>query len=217
MRYVRRPCWTILLLLLLPATLPANLFGQPNSIEAQVWDIKGSATYSIAAEPPKRLNPGTVLPPGALIQTAKGSAVDIRLNPDAGVVRMTENSVLALDKLAATSTAAGNTVEVQMNLRAGNMLGNVPKLLAGSRYHVKVSNGMVGVRDGQFRISAQGFVVLLSGALAVVHVPAVGEPAPHTLMAPPAVYFSPLENVKPAPPPLAQEVQNQLNARLRVP
>jgi len=217
MRNVRRPCSAILIVLLLPAALPVNLFGQAKPFEAQVSEMKGSATYSMANESPKRLDAGTVLLPGAIVQTAKSSAVDIRLGADAGVVRMTENSVLALEKLNETRTGSGNTVEVQLNVRAGNVLGNVTRLPAGSKYHVKVSNGMVGVRDGQFRINAQGFVVLLNGGLAVVHVPAVGEPTPHTLTAPPAVYFSPLESVKPAPPPLVQEVQNQLNARLRGP
>jgi hypothetical protein len=52
-------------------------------------------------------------------------------------------------------------------------------------------------------------MVLLDGTLIFVHVPQGGNPTPYTLVAPPPVYFSPLEGVKPAPDDLVKEVQNQ--------
>jgi hypothetical protein len=52
-------------------------------------------------------------------------------------------------------------------------------------------------------------MVLLDGTLIFVHVPQGGNPTPYTLVAPPPVYFSPLEGVKPAPDDLIKEVQNQ--------
>lgn len=215
MRMMRNPPRSVLLALLLPVLLPSSLYSQSTPIKARVRDMKGSAMYSLPGAAPRRLSLGTVLPPGSIIETAKNSAVDIYLGPDAGTVRMTESSVLALEKLDETGSGAGSTVEIQLNLQAGTLLGNVKRLHAGSKYHVKVSNGMVGVRDGQFRINAQGFLVLLEGALVIVHVPATGEPAPFTLTAPPPVYFSPLEGIRPAPEALVQEAQNQLRARLR--
>jgi hypothetical protein len=217
MRKMQRLTWLIVLLPLTFLALATNLCGQTKVLKAQVWGIKGSATYGPAGEVGQRLNPGTVLPVGSIIQTAPGSAVDLHLGKDKGLLRITENTTLILEKLDLMQPGTSNTVEVQLQLQAGSILADVKRLLPGSKYQVKVSNGLVGIRDGQFRINSQGFVVLLNGGLAVVHIPSVGEPHPYTLTAPPAVYFSPLEGVKEAPPPLAQEVQKQLNARLRVP
>ena len=53
---------------------------------------------------------------------------------------------------------------------------------------------------------------LLEGRLVFVHVPPGGEPAQHTLSAPPAVYFSAVGGVQPAPDALVNEVTMELDS-----
>ena len=116
---------------------------------------------------------------------------------------------MGLDKLTLTDTGADTVVEVQLNLPEGTILGNVGKLSAASKYEVKVPNGVAGIRGTRYRISSTGYTVVLDGTVVFVYVPPQGQPTPYTLVGPPAVYFSPLEGVKPAPEDLVVEVRNQ--------
>ena len=68
--------------------------------------------------------------------------------------------------------------------------------------------------EGQYRIDSHGYLVLLDGKAAYVHVPPSGEPVSHKLQAPPATYFSPVEGVRPAPAALVKEVANQNRSKL---
>ena len=135
--------------------------------------------------------------------------VDLFLGNSAGVVRLTENTTLGLDKLTLTKTGADTVVEVQLNLPEGTILGNVGKLSAASKYEVKVPNGVAGIRGTRYRISSTGYTVVLDGTVVFVYYPPQGQPTPYTLVGPPAVDFSPLEGVKPAPEDLVVEVRNQ--------
>jgi hypothetical protein len=125
------------------------------------------------------------------------------------MVRVTENTTLALDKLTLTDTGADTVVEVQLNVPEGTILGNVEKLATASKYEIKVPNGVAGIRGTKFRISSSSLIVLTKGTLVFVYVPPGGTPMPYTLVAPPPVYFSPIEGVKPAPEELAREVEGQ--------
>jgi hypothetical protein len=49
-----------------------------------------------------------------------------------------------------------------------------------------------------------------------VFVPPGGVPTPYVLVAPPGVYFSPIEGIKPAPPELIREVLAQFGKDLTV-
>ena len=133
------------------------------------------------------LKVGTVLLSGATVRTEAGSVVDIFMGNSAGFVRVTENTTLALDKLAFTETGADTVVEIQLNLPDGTILGNVNKLSAASKYEVKVPNGVAGIRGTRYRISASAYVVLLDGSLIMVFVPPTGgNPIPYPMFGPPA-------------------------------
>jgi hypothetical protein len=95
-------------------------------------------------------------------------------------------------------------------------VGDLSKLFTESRFEVKIGSGVVSVREGEYRISAEGYLVLLKGTMLFANVPRTGEPKLFTLTAPPAVYYSPAEQaVHPAPPELVREVQNQVQTPLR--
>ncbi len=178
--------------------------------KAEVRAVTGKASYAAAGGALAPLKVGTVLYSGATIKTEGGAFVDLFLGNSAGFIRITENTTLALDKLAFTDTGADTVVEVQLNLPDGTILGNVNKLSAASKYEVKVPNGVAGIRGTRYRISSSAHVVLLEGSLIMVYVPPNGVPTPYPLFGPPAQYFSPTEGVKPCPIVLVEEVRNQL-------
>jgi hypothetical protein len=167
--------------------------------KAVVRAVKGTAAFSSDGSIFQPLKTGAVLPSGSTVKTAPASTVDLFLGNSAGVVRVAENSTLALDKLAITDTGADTVVDVQMNLPEGTMFFNVNKLSAASKYEIKVPNGVAGIRGTRGRANSNSYIVLLDGTLIFVHVPPGGQPVPYTLVAPPPVYFSPLEGIKPAP------------------
>jgi len=132
-------------------------------------------------------------------------------------VRLPQNTVLNISKLDASDSKDTKSFDVQFALPEGTLLGDVRELPEGAKFDVRTTNALVGIRGGKFRIQSEGYVVLLSGTIFNVNIPASGDPSLYKLNAPPAVYFSPTEAVRPAPPPLVQEVQGQLQTRLRSP
>lgn len=191
------------------ASFVTDVSAQTQPGRAEVRAVRGSAVYSTATEPAVPLKVGAVIPPGATVKTAADSTVDLFMGNSAGVLRVNENTTVTIDKFTITETGADTVVDVQLNLPDGTILGNVNKLAAASKYEIKVPNGVAGIRGTRFRISSTSFIVLLDGRLVFVHVPPGGQPTPYTLNAPPPVYFSPIEGVKPAPEDLAKEVYQQ--------
>lgn len=194
--------------------LSLNVSAQTQPGRAEVRAVKGSANYSIAGGAPQPLKVGIILPSGAVVKTEAESSVDLFLGNSAGVVRVTENTTLGLDKLSLTDTGAETVVEVQLNVPEGTILNNVNKLSAASKYEIKLPNGVAGIRGTRVRCSSTGYIVLLDGTLVFVFVPPGGNPTPYTLVAPPPVYFSPIEGIKPAPEDLVREVQRQFGREM---
>ena len=197
----------------LALALTYSLQAQTVPGKAEVRALKGAAMYSTGGGPSMPLKVGTVLGPGTTVKTGGNSSVDLFLGNSAGLIRLTENSTLTLDKLTLTDTGADTAVEVQLNLPDGTILGNVNKLSAASRYEIKTPNGVAGIRGTKFRMSANSFIVLMEGTLVFVYVPGGNQnPTPYTLAAPPAVYFSPTAGVQPATQDLVTEVKGQFGA-----
>jgi hypothetical protein len=190
-------------------SVASNLQAQTQPSKAEVRAVRGTATYTVGGGAAQPLKVGTILPSGSTVKTGPASMVDIFLGNSAGVVRVTENTTLGLDKLTLTDTGADTVVEVQLNLPDGTILGNVNKLSAASKYEIKVPSGVAGVRGTRYRISSTGYTVVLEGTMVMVYVPPQGAPTPYTLVGPPATYFSPLEGVKPAPEDLVREINAQ--------
>lgn len=189
---------------------------QETTGRAMVQGMLGSATVTTPDGKISPLKTKMTLPPGSTIKTGPRAAVDLFLGKSAGVVRLTENSVLTLTHFKLMDAGGQTVVELEMNLDQGTLLGRDSKIsTASSHYEVKIPTGIAGVNNGTYRINAQGYMVVNEGSVAYVHVDANGEPHPYKLDAPPAVYFSPVEGVKPAPPTLAREVNFQLKSKLK--
>ena len=190
--------------------LPADT--QPGKI--QVVAMKGTASAFASGGSPAPVKIKDSFGPGTTIKTDKNSSVDLSFGK-LGTMRLEESGTLIVDKFTLTETGADTVADVQLNLPEGTIVGNVNKLSAASKYEIKVPRGVAGIRGTSLLASAAAYFVLLEGALVYVDVPPGGNPTPYTLQAPPPVYFSPLEGVKPAPEDLIANVRARMPGALR--
>ena len=163
-------------------------------IPAKVVRIKGSAQYATDNKTWHALKVDQILTPGTVIQTGEASVVDIILgdggveqnppplgsqviyNPtvEQNLVRLSENTVMALDKLTQTDTGADTMTDTQLDLRAGRIFGTVKKLSATSRYEIKIPNGVAGIRGTIYMVSAVGVIDVFQGSILISYVGADG-------------------------------------------
>ncbi len=193
--------------------LAGLLAGQGTAMGATRAEVRGQlgqAQCSHGGGPFQPVAKGMGFAAGDVIQTATGAAIDLDFGGAVGIVRLTESTTLVIERW----TAGEAGTELELFVRDGEVLGKVSRAAVGSRFKVKLNSGIGAIVEGQYRVSANGYVVLLDGKAAFVHVPASGEPQAHSLDAPPAVYFSPAEGVRPAPAALVKEVSGQWRAKL---
>ncbi len=144
---------------------------QADEGKAVVRAVRGAAQYkSAAAGTWAPLKVGNTLRSGAIIQTAAGSQVDLFLGANGPVVRVTESTEMALDKLAFQKTGDDTVIETQLDLKAGTLLGNVKKLAAASRYDIKTPNGVAGIRGTQYKVSANGVITCIEGTVHISYI-----------------------------------------------
>lgn len=136
----------------------------------------GGATWSM-------IKVGELIYPGSVIETAQRSDMDLLLgeevkparrdadsyNPEVhpgNVVRLSEDSVLQIDKLARKPAAGSkeSEEEIQLELRSGTMLGSVRKLAGESKYEIAFASGVAGTRGAVYGLSAKGELSVLKGA-----------------------------------------------------
>lgn len=178
--------------------------------QAEVSGAFGVATVQLPGAPEEALRHGMPLTEGAILRTASGSAVDLHLGAEAGVIRLTQNTMVTITMLRATNAH----FETYLNLQHGAILGNGARIRAGSRYQIKTAAGIAAIGNAAFRLHAEGYFVVIEGSAQYAFVPAEGDVQLQTLSAPPAVYFSPAEGIKEAPKALVREIVNQSKARL---
>jgi hypothetical protein len=193
---------------------------------AKVVKIKGSARYmSNTGGNWQPLRSGTLLKPGAIVQTASGSYVDMVLNnasaawsplpmastagappatglsyqpkSDQDAVRIFENTVLSVDKLTIDQTGVDTVTDTELDLKAGSIMGSVKKLSTASKYEVKVPNGVAGIRGTIYWISAAGQVSVVQGSISYAYVKSDGSVATVTVLA--GQYFDPSSGLPPQP------------------
>jgi len=181
----------------------------------QVRGLLGSAGYSMGGGTPASLRGGMAVPVGATVKTGPGSAVDLALGHNAGVVRLLQNSTVTLEKFNAPDPNPAAPVDLQLALGEGTLVGFDQKLSSNSKYRIKVPQGIAQVSGSKYRINSQGYLVLVDGSAVFAFVTSVGSPAPFELRTPPPVYFSPVEGVRPAPPELVREVVLQTKGQLK--
>jgi hypothetical protein len=167
--------------------LACSVFAQTQEVTAKVTRIKGAARYSTDSKTWNTLKVGQSLPAGVVVQTAKGTIVDLILGETTPVVqspkigqylsyqpmvqqntlRLYEDSALALDKLTVTKTGMDEVSETQLDLRAGKLFGRVKKLSGASKYEIKLPNGVAGIRGTIYTVDVNGVVTVLEGTVVV--------------------------------------------------
>ena len=162
-----------------------------NEIGAKVVRLKGDVRYKVGNNDWQPLKAGDVVKPGTSIQTAgnnshvdlvlgEGSVPSARPTPSEGIhfspnadqnfVRVWENTLINIDVLTSTQTGADEVTETQLDLKAGHIFGMVKKMSAGSKYEVKIPNGVAGIRGTVYDISAEGVIKVLSGSAVLAYV-----------------------------------------------
>jgi len=168
---------------------------------AKVVRIKGSARYADTSNVWRPLKVGDALKAGSIIQTAADSRVDIvlgdkdaaenrlkwgQLSSYAGAgggsdshsqrdfIRISENSVMAFEKLLVADTGTDKIREIELDLRSGKAFGMVKKLNGASKYEVKIPNAVAGIRGTIYTISASGQLDVLVGSVVVAYKDASG-------------------------------------------
>jgi hypothetical protein len=161
---------------------------------AKVVAKMGDARYFVAGDStPHDIKVGMILKPGVTIQTASGenNYVDLVLNnasasaapggspseinhwqpkAEQDGIRISENTILAIDKLTKTTTGADVVTDTEMDLKAGSILGTVKKLTPTSKYEVKIPNGVAGIRGTVYFLSASGILRVVQGSVVVAYV-----------------------------------------------
>lgn len=171
---------------------------------AKVVRIKGAARFTTGNNVWQPVKVGALLRAGTVIQTAsEGSYVDLVLGDegaavprpvvgdsrlytptaaDQNIVRVFENSTLAVDKLTTMDTGADTVSEIQLDLQRGRIFGNVKKMSAASKYEVKLPNGVAGIRGTIYTLSAVGVVQVLVGSVVIAYVGADGNVVTQVVM-----------------------------------
>ena len=171
-------------------------------VSAHVVRIKGDARYKVGSGAWQTLKRGDELKAGTIVETGVNSRVDLVLGEglppkarpvvgevltyqpvaEQNMVRIWENSRLALDKLTSTETGAGVVTDTELDLQAGHIFGSVKKMSAASRYEVKIPNGVAGIRGTVYDISVEGIIKCLVGSIYLRYMDAAGKEASQVIM-----------------------------------
>lgn len=166
-----RPLLACVTLILLAGCATPPPPGEAEVLPARVFRLKGIARWRTGGDQPwQEVKVGTRLPLGAVVQTGAKSWADICLGrspkrmrtvvveyPSGRVVGHTtlydnmihlwENSLVRFDRFAQVRSDGGTRPadDVRLDLSAGHMFGQVPKLAEGSRYEIRLPEGVARI------------------------------------------------------------------------
>src|SRR5208282_5497949 len=110
-----------------------------------------------AAQWPDRIGPA----PDANIR----GMIDYKPAVEQNMVRLTGDTMLAIDKLTVSDTGFDTVSDTELDLKQGRIFCSVKKLSAASQYLVKIPNGIAGVRGCVFGIDASGWCAVIKDPL----------------------------------------------------
>ena len=91
-------------------------------------------------------------------------------------VRMTGDTVLAIDKLTVSDTGVDSVSDTELDLRQGGIYNSVKKLSGASQYLIKIPNGIAGVRGTLFYIDATGRCIVYKNSVVLSIIGPDGKP-----------------------------------------
>ena len=171
-------------------------------VTAKVIRIQGDARYKVGGGAWQTLKHGDELGAGTILETGVNSRVDLMMGEGApptarpvvgemltyapaaeqNMVRIWENSRMAIDKLTRTETGADVVTDTQLDLQAGHIFGSVKKMSAASKYEVKIPNGVAGIRGTVYDISVEGLIKCLVGSIFLAYTDSAGHAASQVVM-----------------------------------
>ncbi len=182
--------------------MASTLMADTKQVTAKVVRLKGQARYKVGNGEWKPLKVQQTIGAGAIVETAADSRVDLALGegeaPRANLtvgtmstyqpataqnmIRVWENSRMAIDTLTVTQTGAEVVSETQLDLQAGHIFGSVKKMSAASRYEVKIPNGVAGIRGTTYDINVDGIIKVLDGSIFLNYKNGKGDNASQVIM-----------------------------------
>jgi hypothetical protein len=83
--------------------------------------------------------------------------VSYKPSAEQNAVRMTGDTVLAIDKLTVSDTGVDSVSDTELDLRQGRIYCSIKKISGASQYLVKLPNGIAGVRGSLVVFDASGY------------------------------------------------------------
>lgn len=197
-----RSLFTNLVVCGITLALASSLMAETKQVTAKVVRLKGQARYKIGNGAWTPLKTGQTVGAGAIIETAADSHVDLAIGEGAApkpsltvgtmmtyqpataqnMIRVWDNSRMAIDTLTVTQTGADVVSETQLDLQAGHIFGSVKKMSAASRYEVKIPNGVAGIRGTTYDINVDGIIKVLDGSIFLNYKNGKGDNASQVIM-----------------------------------
>jgi len=92
------------------------------------------------------------------------------------VIRMSPDTMLAIDRLTVIDTGADTVSTTELDLRAGKIFASVKKMSANSQFTIKIPNGVAGIRGSKGMLGSDGSAEWLTGEIFISFIGANGQP-----------------------------------------
>ena len=102
--------------------------------------------------------------------------VSYKPSAEQNAIRLTGDTVLAIDKLTVSDTGVDTVSDTELDLRQGRIYCSVKKFSGASQYLIKIPNGIAGVRGTLFVIDANGYVGVLRNSVVLSIIGPDGKP-----------------------------------------
>src|SRR5208283_3548024 len=139
--------------------------------------------------------------------------VSYRPSAEQNAVRMTSDTVLAVDKVTVSDTGLDSVSDTELDLHQGGIYCSVKKLSGASQYLIKIPNGIAGVRGTLFYIDATGKCAAFKNAVVLSIIGSNGRP--ETVVVGEGFQFNPQSGQTSPFPPGMNTQMDQVFAALR--
>jgi len=137
--------------------------------------------------------------------------VSYRPSAEQNAVRMTSDTVLAVDKVTVSDTGVDTVSDTELDLRQGRIYCSVKKLSGASQYLIKIPNGIAGVRGTLFYIDATGECGVLKNSVVLSIIG--GDGMPETVVVREGTRFNPKTGqISPLPADLIADLDQIITA-----
>ena len=92
------------------------------------------------------------------------------------VIRMSPDTMLAVDRLTVIDTGADSVSTTELDLRAGRIFASVKKMSANSQFTIKIPNGVAGIRGSSGMLSSDGSAQWVHGEIFISFIGSNGQP-----------------------------------------